>query len=223
MKKFLKLLSAMFVGLFAFVFASCGTPEVTPTPETPEVTPTPEQGIDLSKYELTSIPKAIEIANAVGENKTTERYYIYGIIKSLNPQYGEMTITDGTNEIYVYGTYSADGETKFSELTEQPAVGDEIVIYANLCTYKGKPEVHSGWIQEFKSQPKPEMTLPIAGTEISIAKAIEIAKYVGENATTDRWIIKATVKTVSNPQFGEMTIQMELMKFMCMVHMIKTV
>ena len=57
--------------------------------------------------------KVITIAEALvlcGEpgNITTERYYIRGIIDSIsNPTYGQMTISDGTGTINVYGTYSA--------------------------------------------------------------------------------------------------------------------
>ena len=222
MKKLLKLISTFFVGIFAVCLASCDfikktptpeTPEVTPTPtpETPEVTPTPtpEKSIDLSKYDLITIEKAIEIAKAAGATATTERYYIYGTVKSIdNEQYGQMTITNGTTDLMVYGTYDKDGVKRYSELTDKPVAGAEIVLYANLCTYNDTPEVKAGWIQEFinKKQETPEVNLPTAGTEITIAQAIQIATAAGDTATTDRWIIKATVKTVSNPTYGEMTI-----------------
>lgn len=185
--------------------SSKGTKDITFT--VPKAVGVPKEELDLSKYNLTSIPDAIEIANAAGENKTTERYYIYGTVKSISSaDYGAMYITDGTNDLYIYGMYNSDGTIRYNQLGFKPAIGDEVIIYANLCTYNGEPEVHSAWLIEFKAAPQIEMTLPTAGTEISIAKAIDIANYVGENATTDRWIIKATVKTVSNPQYGEMTI-----------------
>ena len=231
MKKLLKVLSAIFLGLFGVTAASCNvipntkteTPIVNPseepeespekTPEeTPEKTPeeTPEktpEGIDLSKYDLITIERAIEIAQANGEDKNDDRYYIYGTVKSIdNASYGQMTITDGTHELMVYGTYDKDGGKRYSELDEKPVAGDAIVLYGNLCTYKGTPEVYSGWIQEFMAQPKPEVTLPAAGSEITIAQAIAIAEAAGDTATVDRWIIKATVKSVVNPTYGEMYI-----------------
>lgn len=165
------------------------------------------QGINLSKYTLTSIADAITIAQTAGSEPTTDRYFIYGTIKELSDaSYGSMTITDGTNEIYVYGTYGADGVDRYSALSAKPVKGDEIVISANLCTYNGMPEVHAGWIQEFYAKPKEEVKLPEAGTEITIAQAIEIATAAGETATTDRWIIKGKVKTVVNSEYGEMYI-----------------
>lgn len=41
---------------------------------------------------------------------------------------------------------------------------------------------------------------------ITIAEAIEIAKAAGQNGTTERYYIAGTVKTLSNPGYGEMTV-----------------
>ena len=41
---------------------------------------------------------------------------------------------------------------------------------------------------------------------ITIAEAIEIAKAAGQNGTTERYYIAATVVTLKNPSYGEMTI-----------------
>ncbi len=173
----------------------------------PKAVGVPKENLDLSKYTLTSIPEAIEIAKAAGETATKERYIIYGTVKNVSgPDYGAMTITDGTNELYIYGMYNADGTIKYKELGFKPVAGDEIVISANLCTYNGEAEVHAAWLLEFKQAPKVEIELPAAGTEISIATAIQIAKQNPGDATKDRWIIKGTVKTVTNPQYGEMYI-----------------
>ena len=59
---------------------------------------------DAPEYTVISIAEALELCGEPG-NITTERYYIRAIVKSItNPQYGQMVITDGTNEIAVYGT-----------------------------------------------------------------------------------------------------------------------
>ena len=44
---------------------------------------------------------------------------------------------------------------------------------------------------------------------ITIAEAIEIAKAAGQNGTTERYYIAGTVKTLSNPGYGEMTLMDE--------------
>ena len=41
---------------------------------------------------------------------------------------------------------------------------------------------------------------------ITIAEAIELAKAAGQNGTTERYYISGTVKTLSNPGYGEMTV-----------------
>lgn len=44
---------------------------------------------------------------------------------------------------------------------------------------------------------------------ITIAEALEIAKAAGQNGTTERYYIAGTVKTLSNPGYGEMTLMDE--------------
>lgn len=103
-----------------------------------------------NKIEYITISEAIEIANKTGETETVERYYIRGIIETVsNPAYGEMTIKDETGSLYVYGTYSADGSLRYSELEDKPVAGDEVVLYGPLKTYKGEAEMSKGWIIEF--------------------------------------------------------------------------
>ena len=163
-----------------------------------------------SKYDIITIAQALELATEAGENGTADRYYIKGIIKELsNAQYGEMTVEDETGEIYVYGTYDKDGEKRYSELDNKPVAGDEVILYCILSTYKDSPQVKSGWIIEYvdNSEDKP-VVLP-EGDTLTVAQAIELANQVGENGTEKRYYIKGTVKTVSNPQYGEMTIKDE--------------
>ena len=98
-----------------------------------------------------TIAEALELCGEPG-NITTERYYIRATIKSItNPQYGQMIITDGTGEIEVYGTYSADGELNYSALDEKPYKGDEVLLHCILQNYNGTKEVKNARLIEFKS------------------------------------------------------------------------
>lgn len=102
------------------------------------------------KYECISIERAIELALEAGEEGTTENYYVRGTIKTVsNPTYGQMIITDGTNELSIYGTYSSDGSLRYSELEDKPVAGDEVVLYGQLKTFKDSPEMGKGYIMEF--------------------------------------------------------------------------
>ena len=59
-----------------------------------------------------------------------------------------------------------------------------------------------------ESTPSEESSTPEEKVEIiTIAEAIEIAKAAGENATAEAYVIKGTIKTVSNAQYGEMTVE----------------
>lgn len=86
--------------------------------------------------------------------KSKERYRVRATVKTVtNSQYGEMYITDSTGEAYVYGTYSADGKTRYGELPadQRPVAGDEVLLEANIQLYNGtKKELVSAWIIEFK-------------------------------------------------------------------------
>lgn len=117
----------------------------------------PEDPIDSSvdKAELKTIAELIELAGDYPNEASTERFYVQAVVDSIdNPQYGQMTISDGTGTISVYGTYSADGELRYSELDEKPVAGDIVLLYGTIHEFKGSAEISSGWIIAFeKSTP----------------------------------------------------------------------
>ncbi len=125
-----------------------------------------------------TIAEAIQIASA-NPDGTTERYYIRATVKTLsNPQYGEMTIEDGTGEIYVYGTYSHDGALKFNEMESTPVKGDEVLLHCILSVFGGTPQVKNARLIEFKT---PEVDFDLTDyTEMTVAEArdAEVGKLV---------------------------------------------
>lgn len=107
----------------------------------------PDDGDD-EEYDIITIEEAIALCTS--ETPTEERYYLKGTITEIsNFTYGEMTIEDDTGSIYVYGTYSSDGVLRYSEMSDKPVKGDEVIIYGTLCLYNSTPEVKSGWIISF--------------------------------------------------------------------------
>ncbi len=110
------------------------------------------------KYNCISIKEALDICSKLGENETsTERYYIYGTIKSISSyQYGSMIIKDDESEIEVYGVYSDDGSKRYNELDYKVDVNDQVVLYANLCNFKSSSsstsvlEIKSGWLIDYE-------------------------------------------------------------------------
>ena len=96
-----------------------------------------------------SIEAAIALGNSKEQNTFTEgKYYVSGVITSIaSTMYGNMTISDGTNEIYVYGTFDADGTNRFDAMANQPKVGDTVTVYGVIGFYN-MAELKNAWIVE---------------------------------------------------------------------------
>ena len=98
---------------------------------------------------------SIEQALALGTSKehdkyTSGKYYVEGVITEVyNTQYGNMKIKDANGNILtVYGTYSADGETRYDALEVKPVAGDTVKVYGIIGQYNGTPQMKNGWIVE---------------------------------------------------------------------------
>lgn len=114
-----------------------------------------EEESETPEYTVISIAEALEICAGLPSGQPTEdeeRYYIRGTIVSVtNAEHGGMIITDGTNEISVYGTYSHDGVLKYSALEEKPYKGDEVLLHCTLQNYNGTYEIQNARLISFKS------------------------------------------------------------------------
>ena len=118
--------------------------EIEDTP----IKPDPEKPIK-DQFECISISEAIKIANECGETESSDKYYVYGKIVSVsNPTYGEMTITDGVDSIYVYGVIDENGAF-YNTLADRPVAGDEVVLYGTLKMFKGEPEMGRSVLKAF--------------------------------------------------------------------------
>lgn len=96
-----------------------------------------------------TIKEAIAVAKAAGTAYTTGKYYVTGTVKNIyNTQYGNMYITDGTNEICVYGLYSADGKTRYDAMAVKPIEGETITVYGKLGMYSTTSQFKDGWMTE---------------------------------------------------------------------------
>ena len=99
------------------------------------------------KIPYLSVSEAIVMAHQAGEEGTTEKQYVKGIVKNItNSTFGEMYITDGTNDLYIYGVYSSDGSLRYCDLEEKPYTDDEVFLYGYLKTYKDAPEMGQSWL-----------------------------------------------------------------------------
>ena len=83
-----------------------------------------------------------------------------------------MTIMDETGELYVYGTYSEDGELKFSELDDKPVKGDQVLLHCILSQYSGSNQVQNARLISFVHPDAPAIDVN-EYTSMTIAEARE--------------------------------------------------
>ena len=144
--------------LMVAILVSCGDVETTDSAEPSTSTTEPASSTTEPKgdeqkpeYETITVAEALALCTTEGAD-LTKRYYLRVTIDAIsNPTYGQMTVSDSTGSIGVYGSYSADGETRYSEMTDKPYKGYEVVISCLLQNYNGTAEVKSAWIVEFKA------------------------------------------------------------------------
>ena len=104
-----------------------------------------------AENEALTVAQAIAVAKAMGNNYTTAKYYITGIITSVpDATWGNFYLTDANgDEMLIYGLYSADGNTRYDAMTSKPVKGDEITVWTVLGCYNGTPQGKNAWIDEF--------------------------------------------------------------------------
>lgn len=212
MKKIIALL--LTIALLATLFAGCSNeggdpttgPSATskPTESTPPTDPDP-----WADYECITIAEALELCEGFVDAPSEEWYYIRATVDSVdNDMYGQLTISDGTGTIMVYGSYNADGSVRYDAMTEKPVAGDEVLLYGCLQNYKGNTkEVQKAYIIDFISNNDPgtPSELPADGTEMTIAEALALPIASGVT-TSQRYIIRATVDRISDANYGAMWI-----------------
>ena len=152
-----------------------------------------EGSSDIKVYTITEI---IAMCANYQDAASTERFYVQGeVVEITDPNYGEMIIKDSTGSISVFGTYGADGEDRYSDLTDKPVKGDTVLLYATIQSYKGEAEIHSGWIIEFTHN---EPTFDINDYEtLSISQARE--KEAGSLVLLEGVVAAYTYNANMNP------------------------
>ena len=108
---------------------------------------------------------------------TAEEYYITGEIKSINnPLYGNLTITNGTDDFPVYGI--KQGETLYGNLDYVPAIGDTITIKGKMKNFKGTLEFNETQLINFLKQEIPDVELSSIA-EARLLNEDELVKVTG--------------------------------------------
>ena len=127
-------------------------PAVT-EPTVPPTTVPVDPADPWDDYNIITVAEAIAICQQTGETETTEKYYIRAtVVEVWNDIYGNLNVSDETGTIKIYGSYSADGSTRFDAMTDRPTVGDEVLLYGTLVNYKSNtPEMMNAWIIDYRT------------------------------------------------------------------------
>lgn len=89
---------------------------------------------------------AISLADFLALPDGEDNYMVTGTIKEIvNDKYGNVYITDGTNELYLYGLfpgYGATGDARYYFVTNSGLkVGDKITVIGARNSYNGSPQI----------------------------------------------------------------------------------
>ena len=107
-----------------------------------------------TEVEFTSIPDVLALGAAIPDNhQTTAYHYVKGTVTSVvSTKYGNIYIEDEDgNELYVYGVWDYTGKVRYDGMTDPPAVGDEVVLYAPVARYVSQAgavtiELKNAWV-----------------------------------------------------------------------------
>lgn len=96
-----------------------------------------------------TLEQAIAIAEFAGSSYSPYDYTVSGTVTGLyNSTYGNFYITDGTNQICVYGLYSADGSVRYDAMDVKPVDGTNIKITGPLGQYNSANQFKSAKLIE---------------------------------------------------------------------------
>ena len=107
------------------------------------------QMVSASIEKLVSV-SAVSIADFLTKADDTSVYYmVTGAVASIaNATYGNLYLSDGTNQLYVYGCYPGYGATgdarKNFLATAGVDVGDTLTVIGTKSSYKGTPQLANG-------------------------------------------------------------------------------
>ena len=169
-----------------------------------------------------SVADAILKAKKAGVDGTVDKYYVKGIISSYTApttsnlnDYGNLTFNisdDGTetNAFQVFRTYYLNNE-KFTSI-DQVAVGDIVVMYGTICTFKDSPEIKDVYVYSHTT---------VADVFIAKVKAFDLCNASAEElkAMLDEYdALIAKNADAANSAVDETTTLAERMAYMQLVY-----
>ncbi len=86
--------------------------------------------------EIKTVGELLDIGGSLANNAESDVAYCVEVeISSVeNSTYGNLWVTDGTDEIYVYGLYGPDG-SRYDSISDMPVTGDRVLLKARIKKY----------------------------------------------------------------------------------------
>lgn len=161
-----------------------GKSTITATITGTEVSTSVEFKVYPNDAEVISIAEALEIANLAGTGYSPYYYTIQGSVTSIvSTTYGNMNLSDGVNEIYLYGLYSSDGSIRYDAMETKPVVGDTIVINGKLGMYSTTKQMQNARLKEIVLD---DVTSKVKEQLNEIESFMTLAyKYISEEKNTE--------------------------------------
>ena len=152
------------------------------------------EGTGEVEYNVITLAQAIEIASPLTEN-TEEKYVVYGIVKAYYgkeasaKQWGNLVLTDGVNDLTIYGTYDATGEVRYDAMGEKaPQIGEMVALYGVLGAYKGSPQMVNGCVISTRISDLAEISAPLTeNTTEEYFLVAEVKAYYGKESSAKQW------------------------------------
>ena len=180
------------------------TGEVKVADSTAEGSDIPNAPIAISLEEANRIGSELETGKS-----TTQEYILEGQITSINNEtYGNMYITAGNTDFYLYGLISyVDGQkVQYKDMTDKPEVGDIVKVKGTIKNYNGTAQMEKAELLSYEDSEIPT----VEPYEISLSEANTIAsEQPNKGYTVQKYIIKGTISDIEDVNYGNLTITHE--------------
>ncbi len=185
--------------------------------------PTQHDGLQvMTPMNVSDAYALAETLDGPSKETTTQEYYVYAQVKSIdNETYCNLTVTDGSKDIIVYGLYTEDGAKKYG--TKEDAsftgtipvkVGGTVLVKTKIQNYNGKYELVNAKllkVEEPKVQKNPQLTNPEANKEYTVAEILKVMEeYDSGTTSTDLFIVKGkAISSTYDSEHNSYTIILE--------------
>lgn len=146
--------------------------------------------IKNARIEFFYTPVTLETVKAyTSETAPTAKIAITGTVSKTYGSnwatYGNMYVSDGTNEVLVYGIYDARG-IRYDKLTVKPVVGDTITVYGTVSFFNSTVQIKNATIVYYAKGTTTETTCPGCGSTTEVHEKCGVCgEYLCKGDHTD--------------------------------------